>query len=107
MKKRARRHAFSLLAAALSAAALSVPAAEARADLTYVTSFGGQGSGPGQFFNPVGVAVSGDLVYVADTANGRIVLLATVPEPSSLVLTSAGLAGLVAWGMRCRAARAN
>ena len=106
--KRARRHAFPLLVAALAATALTVPAAEARAEFTYVTSFGSPGSGPGQFDGPTGVAVSGGLVYVADANNNRIVQLqlTTVPEPSSLVLTSAGLAGMVAWGVRRRAGRA-
>ena len=47
------------------------------------TSFGsGQGSGPGQFFLPSGVAVDGSgNIFVADTGNDRIVQLATVPEP--------------------------
>ena len=40
--------------------------------LTYVTSFGSLGSGSGQFNVPVGVAVSGGLVYVADFNNDRI-----------------------------------
>ena len=72
------------------------------------TSFGTFGHGPGQFFNPAGVAVDGSgNVFVADNGNNRIVQLATVPEPPLLVLLAAGgLAVLVARGMRCRAGRA-
>jgi DNA-binding beta-propeller fold protein YncE len=71
--KRAPRPAAPLLAAALAAAALTVPIAPACAGgLTYVTSFGSLGSGPGQFKDPFGVAVTGGLVYVADEANNRI-----------------------------------
>ena len=40
--------------------------------LTYVTSFGSLGSGSGQFNGPDGVAVSGGLVYVADSGIARI-----------------------------------
>jgi DNA-binding beta-propeller fold protein YncE len=68
------------------------------------TSFGSLGSGAGQFNSPEGVAVDGSgNVFVADNGNNRIVELATVPEPSSLVLGALEvLAVLVAWGMRRR-----
>lgn len=37
-----------------------------------VDSWGGQGSDPGQFNDPNGIAVAGDRVYVADSRNHRI-----------------------------------
>jgi hypothetical protein len=36
------------------------------------TSFGGEGIGPTQFNNPQGVAYADEILYVADTDNGRI-----------------------------------
>jgi uncharacterized protein (TIGR03663 family) len=42
-------------------------------DGTYITSFGSRGSEPGQFEEPVGIAVGDDgSVYVADAGNARI-----------------------------------
>ena len=39
----------------------------------YVTSFGKQGSGEGEFSHPVGICVDRDgYVYVCDQYNGRI-----------------------------------
>jgi DNA-binding beta-propeller fold protein YncE len=38
------------------------------------SAFGSLGSGPGQLRDPTGLAVSEDRVYVADSANGRIVV---------------------------------
>lgn len=37
-----------------------------------VTSFGGTGAAPTQFNNPQGVAYSDEILYVADTDNGRV-----------------------------------
>jgi len=49
------------------------PAAEGFREVAFVTSWGGEGDGPGQFEEPRGVAVSLDgVVYVADTGNGRV-----------------------------------
>lgn len=39
-------------------------------------SFGSQGSGDGELWSPVGIAVAGDTVVVADTQNHRLVLFA-------------------------------
>ena len=39
---------------------------------TYTLSFGSNGSGQGQFTNPIGVAVSNGEVYVSDQNNNRI-----------------------------------
>jgi len=38
----------------------------------FVTAWGGQGSGPGEFHDPTGIAIAGDEVFVADARNGRI-----------------------------------
>jgi len=38
-----------------------------------VSTFGGRGSGEGQFFGPAGVALAADGIYVADTGNHRII----------------------------------
>ena len=64
---RTRFRAFPVLAVAPgAAAALAIPAASARADLTYVTSYGTGG-------NTTGVAVSNGLVYASDITNDRVV----------------------------------
>src|ERR1700685_4185557 len=40
---------------------------------TYLTQFGGAGSGNGQFENPIGIAVdSSNNVYVTDVGNNRV-----------------------------------
>jgi DNA-binding beta-propeller fold protein YncE len=67
-------------------------------------SFGSRGSGPGEFENPSGVAVDGTgSVFVADFGNSRIVQLATVPEPSSLVLLGTGAVALLGYTAQRRA----
>lgn len=38
----------------------------------FISAWGGKGAGPGQFHDPIGIAVSGDEVFVADSRNGRI-----------------------------------
>ena len=39
----------------------------------YLTSFGGKGSGPGQFDMPTGTAIGNDgKIYIADYNNGRV-----------------------------------
>lgn len=38
----------------------------------FVKSWGGRGSGPGQFHDPTGVAVADAELFVADARNGRI-----------------------------------
>lgn len=38
----------------------------------FVAAWGGQGDGPGQFHDPIGIAVAGGEVFVADSRNGRI-----------------------------------
>ena len=38
----------------------------------FVKTWGGKGSGPGQFHDPIGIAVSDSEVFVADSRNGRI-----------------------------------
>ena len=44
-------------------------------DGQFVTSFGSEGSGPGQFKSPRGVAVdSGGVVYICDLHNDRLQL---------------------------------
>jgi uncharacterized protein (TIGR03663 family) len=42
------------------------------ADGNFLTEFGGPGIGPGEFDEPVGIAASGERVFVADTWNQRI-----------------------------------
>jgi len=34
--------------------------------------WGEEGSGPGQFSNPIGIAIAGDEVFVSDAGNNRI-----------------------------------
>jgi DNA-binding beta-propeller fold protein YncE len=66
------RLASRALAAAL-AVALGFASAAAARQLTYVTQWGGSGTGPGQFSLPQGVVVdSGGAVYVADVNNNRV-----------------------------------
>jgi DNA-binding beta-propeller fold protein YncE len=61
------------LALAVAFATLLVVPAAAQGDFTPVRSFGTEGSGPGQFMLPLGVAVARDgTAYVADTFNNRI-----------------------------------
>jgi DNA-binding beta-propeller fold protein YncE len=49
----------------------------------YLTRWGTVGTGPGQFLNPIGVAVDrGGHVYVADTNNERIQVFGQVPTPT-------------------------
>jgi DNA-binding beta-propeller fold protein YncE len=53
-------------------------------DGVYLTQWGTQGTGDGQFNNPAGVAVdaSGN-VYVADTDNNRIQVFGSLPVPAT------------------------
>ncbi|MFN8522035.1 MAG: TIGR03663 family protein [Chloroflexota bacterium] len=39
---------------------------------TFIRAFGGAGAGPGQFNEPVGLAFTGDTLFVADAWNGRL-----------------------------------
>ncbi|HEX7058823.1 MAG TPA: hypothetical protein VF176_03140 [Solirubrobacterales bacterium] len=62
------------IAAAVACVIGAIGAPVARADLTYDFTFGGNGTGAGQFSNATGVAVNhttGD-VYVSDTDNNRV-----------------------------------
>lgn len=71
------------LALAIFGALLVVPAAPAVAqeDFTPVRSFGEEGSGPGQFMLPLGVAVARDgTAYVADTFNDRVQIFSSTGE---------------------------
>ncbi len=52
-------------------------------DGTFVRTFGAEGSAPGQFNEPVGLAFLGDALVVADAWNGRIQLLDTSGAPRS------------------------
>jgi len=55
-----------------------------------VGSFGARGSGPGQFQEPVGIAVAPDgTIYVADTWNGRV----QVFDPSGRYLRALAIGG--------------
>ena len=38
----------------------------------FVMVWGEEGSGPGQFSNPIGIAIAGDEVFVSDAGNNRI-----------------------------------
>jgi len=53
------------------------PRFEGQAD---IESFGVGGSGPGAFNEPTGIAVTGDLVFVADARNARIQVFSTSGE---------------------------
>jgi len=54
------------------------------ADGSYLTQFGGAGLGPGQFDEPVGIALDGDgNVYVTDTWNQRVQVFA--PDETGLI----------------------
>ncbi|MEX0637734.1 MAG: hypothetical protein WD155_03260, partial [Burkholderiales bacterium] len=48
-----------------------VPSAK-EAPYEFVTAWGEKGNGPGQFNDPVGVAVADGEVFVSDSRNGRI-----------------------------------
>jgi hypothetical protein len=67
--------------------------AAARADLTFLNSFGSSGTGNGQFQDPGGIGVSSSgTVYVADNVNDRVEIFnATGTFISSFNSTSAGL----------------
>ncbi|MBD5803812.1 NHL repeat protein [Azoarcus sp. Aa7] len=39
---------------------------------TFITAWGGEGSAPGLFDDPTGIAIAGDEVFVSDARNGRI-----------------------------------
>jgi len=70
----------------------------------FITSFGGAGTGKGQFEYPCGVAInsSGDL-WVVDESNNRVEEFSIpVPEPGSMVLISAAILGLATWRVRPR-----
>ena len=44
-------------------------------------TFGGEGSGPGQFWLPTGIAISGDdRIWVADSYNRRVQVFQYLPE---------------------------
>ncbi len=43
-------------------------------------TFGGQGAAPGRFNRPAALAVDENLLYVADTLNGRVQVLQVVPQ---------------------------
>lgn len=38
----------------------------------FISAWGEQGDGPGQFNDPIGIAVADEEVFVADSRNGRI-----------------------------------
>jgi hypothetical protein len=42
----------------------------------YIGEFGSEGTGPGQFLYPTGIAITGGLLYVADSGNHRIQVFA-------------------------------
>ncbi len=48
-----------------------VPSAK-EPDYQFIASWGDKGTGPGQFHDPTGIAISGDEVFVSDARNGRI-----------------------------------
>ena len=66
--------ALAALAALAGVLALGVSPAFARKVYVPSVSFGGEGSGPGQFKEPVGVAVNDETgdVYVVDKGNKRV-----------------------------------
>ncbi|MEN6343387.1 MAG: hypothetical protein ABFC89_12620, partial [Methanospirillum sp.] len=64
-----RRNVIVCAALLLVLAASLVQAAAAAETYQFVTKWGSQGSGDGQFSMPMGVAYSANHVYVADYAN--------------------------------------
>ena len=49
----------------------------------FLTQWGTYGTGPGQFYKPIGVGVGTDgRVYVADSWNSRIQVFGPVPTPA-------------------------
>ena len=54
-------------------------------DGTYIMQWGSPGPAIGQFANPIGIAVDGDFIYVADTNNSRIQKFGFVPTSTSAV----------------------
>ena len=69
-----RRHRTNSPAIAALCLAALASTSIARGQYTYITSFGGAGSGTGQLRGPADVAVNAATgqVYVADTGNNRI-----------------------------------
>ncbi len=63
----------AVAAAALVAGAwLAFVPSPREAPYRFVAAWGEQGSGPGEFHDPIGIAVAGSEVYVSDSRNGRI-----------------------------------
>ena len=55
-------------------------------DGTFLRTFGGYGTGPGQLIEPVGIAVSDDgRIYIADSGNGRLSIFERDGTPVSQI----------------------
>lgn len=52
-------------------------------DGAFLMQWGGYGSGPGQFYRPMGIGVASDgRIYVGDTWNGRVQVFGALPTPT-------------------------